>query len=280
MNFNSICILLIIYLSSVYHGAFCDLKCGLGLICKSSKRNSFSRIIGGNIASAGEFPWMLSLSKFQKHHCGATIIDKEWAITAAHCVNGFSTLEMVIVAGSLYLYQADPKEQVVQIQAIYVHPDYEQDGQAHINDIALLKLQQPLNFTKFKIGPVCLPQKDQEPPGTCLLAGWGHTKEDGELSQALRKVNVPLITAEECQRHYLFHSIRDSMQCTWSEQGGRDSCQGDSGGPLLCLNKDRRYYIAGIVSWGVGCGRPSFPGICTKVSSFLPWIENTMNKNL
>ena len=52
-------------------------------------------------------------------------------------------------------------------------------------------------------------------------------------------------------------------------QGGADSCQGDSGGPLNCNGK-----LAGIVSFGIGCGRPMYPGIYTKVEHYTSWIES------
>ena len=52
-------------------------------------------------------------------------------------------------------------------------------------------------------------------------------------------------------------------------QGGADSCQGDSGGPLSCNGK-----LAGIVSFGIGCGRPMYPGIYTKVEKYTSWIES------
>lgn len=51
--------------------------------------------------------------------------------------------------------------------------------------------------------------------------------------------------------------------------------QGDSGGPLTC-EKNGTYYVYGIVSWGLECGKK--PGVYTQVAKFLNWIKATIQK--
>ena len=69
-------------------------------------------------------------------------------------------------------------------------------------------------------------------------------------------------------------SIADSMIC--AGERGKDSCQGDSGGPMVCYNGDGSGYLAGIVSWGIGCGGLLHPGVYTEVSYYVDWIAANM----
>ena len=53
--------------------------------------------------------------------------------------------------------------------------------------------------------------------------------------------------------------------------------QYDSGGPMVYHNRrDDEWLLVGIVSTGFGCARPGFPGIYTKVSEFVPWIQSVI----
>ena len=54
--------------------------------------------------------------------------------------------------------------------------------------------------------------------------------------------------------------------------------QGDSGGPMVILSQPAmRWTQVGIVSWGIGCGTPPYPGVYTRVSSFIQWINANLN---
>ena len=65
--------------------------------------------------------------------------------------------------------------------------------------------------------------------------------------------------------------------CAGFKEGGKDSCQGDSGGPLMLMGPKQKYEIIGIVSFGIGCGQPGYPGIYTKVGRYLDWIISNVN---
>uniref|UniRef100_A0A3B5ANU9 trypsin n=1 Tax=Stegastes partitus TaxID=144197 RepID=A0A3B5ANU9_9TELE len=100
---------------------------------------------------------------------------------------------------------------------------------------------------------------------------------DGPRVNRLQEVNVTILPSDACNRFYSGR-IQNSMFCAGRDTGGVDACQGDSGGPLSCFNGGR-YELAGLVSWGVGCGRARRPGVYTRVQQHTEWIRDTMSES-
>ncbi|XP_032751786.1 ovochymase-2 [Rattus rattus] len=247
----------------------------------------FSRIVGGSQVKKGSYPWQVSLKQKQKHICGGTIISSQWVITAAHCMaNRNIALTLNVTAGEHDLSQAEPGEQTLAIETIIIHPQFSTKKPMNY-DIALLKMVGTFQFGQF-VRPVCLPEPGEQFNAgyVCTTAGWGRLSEGGSLPQVLQQVNLPILTHEECEAVML--TLRNPITgktflCTGSPDGGRDACQGDSGGSLMCQNRKGAWTLAGVTSWGLGCGRSwrnnarkkeqGSPGIFTDLRRVLPWIH-------
>ncbi|XP_003462483.1 ovochymase-2 [Cavia porcellus] len=249
--------------------------------------NIFSRIVGGDQAEKGSYPWQVSLKKRKKHICGGTIISPQWVITAAHCVAKRSITSILnVTAGEHDLSQTEPGEQILNIKTIIIHPQFSIKKPMEY-DIALLKMAGTFQFGQF-VGPICLPEPRErfEAGFICTTTGWGRLAEGGIFPKVLQEVNLPILTQKECAAALL--TLKKPFKgktflCTGSPEGGRDACQGDSGGSLMCRNKKGGWTLAGVTSWGLGCGRgwrnngqeqeQGSPGIFTDISKVLPWIH-------
>lgn len=120
------------------------------------------------------------------------------------------------------------------------------------------------------------------------MSGFGVRIENNRriLTNQLKYVYLPVVDQQTCRdsislarrRHNNIPDLTNNMFCAGLPEGGKDSCQGDSGGPFT-LTKDGRQWAAGIVSWGVECGRKGTYGVYTRVANYLNWIQKTMQEN-
>ncbi|KAJ0174983.1 hypothetical protein K1T71_009124 [Dendrolimus kikuchii] len=76
-----------------------------------------------------------------------------------------------------------------------------------------------------------------------------------------------------------FIQFANHQLCAGKLSGGSDVCQGDSGGPLQVKiqlpikTQGSMHTILGLISAGIGCAKPNTPGVYTRVTSFIDWIE-------
>jgi len=227
------------------------------------------RIVGGAPAREGEFPHQVSLRwSSGSHVCGGSVIGPNTVLTAAHCVEGLDNNpgSVSIVCGKHRRAVQGANEQVRTASQIVIHAQY--NPRTYLNDIALIKFQQPLNFNTY-CNAIPLPSANQEESGSLQVSGWGTLSSGGQLADILQWVEVPYVSDSVCQSNYPQETIAPSMICAGT--AGKDSCQGDSGGPLTDAGRSR---VAGVVSWGYGCAAAGYPGVYTQVSHFISWINS------
>uniref|UniRef100_A0A8B9TG54 Neurotrypsin n=1 Tax=Anas platyrhynchos TaxID=8839 RepID=A0A8B9TG54_ANAPL len=252
--------------------------CGMRLLHRRKKR-----IIGGNKALRGGWPWQVSLRLKGFHRdtrllCGATLISSCWVVTAAHCFKrfGVDVRRYLLRVGDYHTGVKDEFERELPVERIVLHRNYW--AGSNDNDIALVRMRgregHCLSFNHHVL-PVCLPDRKEKSDinrQACIISGWGDTGKS--YSRTLLQGVVPLLPREDCEARY-GQKFTNRMICAGnlSEDKRVDSCQGDSGGPLMCQRSNGRWIILGITSWGYGCGRKDSPGVYTKVSKYVPWIK-------
>ncbi|XP_069735534.1 transmembrane protease serine 12-like [Phaenicophaeus curvirostris] len=247
-----------------------------------------SRIVGGHEARTGAWPWAVSLQHSYspgrfRHICGGVLVNRSFVLTAGHCTKDKTDVHSWRAAlGTRSLLKHDKHTARRKISSITVHPEFNMES--FENDLALFKLDSAVHYSNY-IQPICLPPANFsqaiENQTECFIIGWGRTAEKGKMSPVLKEARVEIIPSNVCNSPYAYGGlINKNMICAGLPFGGIDSCQGDSGGPLACYHPcTKRYYLIGITSFGVGCGRPTFPGIYVRLSQYLQWIESELLRN-
>ncbi|XP_043595284.1 protein masquerade isoform X5 [Bombus pyrosoma] len=245
-----------------------------------------ARVVGGEDADANEWCWQVALiNSLNQYLCGGALIGTQWVLTAAHCVTN-----IVRSGDAIYVRVGDhdltrkygsPGAQTLRVATTYIHHNH--NSQTLDNDIALLKLHGQAEL-KDGVCLVCLPARGVSHTAgkRCTVTGYGYMGEAGPIPLRVREAEIPIVSDAECIRKVnavteKIFILPASSFCAGGEQGN-DACQGDGGGPLVCQD-DGFYELAGLVSWGFGCGRLDVPGVYVKVSAFIGWINQIISVN-
>ncbi|CAF92121.1 unnamed protein product, partial [Tetraodon nigroviridis] len=215
-------------------------------VCGTAPLNT--RIVGGEDAPAGAWPWQASLHKGNSHSCGGTLINSQWILTAAHCFQGTSTSDVTVYLGRQYQQQFNPNEVSRRVSQIINHPSY--DSQTQNNDICLLKLSSAVSFTNY-IRPICLASESSTYAAGILawITGWGTINSNVNLPfpQTLQEVTVPVVSNADCNTAY--GGITSNMLCAGRE--GKDSCQAEDPSGEWSLYSDFRLRDEGVCNMDV-----------------------------
>merc|ERR1712168_1652457 len=246
-----------------------------------------SRIVGGNDAADYAWPWQVQLTKKSPYgdvpYCGASVINDRWILTAAHCFEktGRRTYGWRAELGVTNKWKTYPTRQLERLSRIEIHPEYKnQNGRSANTDIALVKTVRPLRFSKG-IQRVCLPEADDgsdEKMSPCVSTGWGLMKDEEKDKDraALQQVTLPFIDEATCRAKWNGNKkVNEKTICFGTDTQG--TCSGDSGGPITCRGADGKWTQVGLVAWGHRDCR-GFPSVYTRVSKYLDWIHETIEK--
>lgn len=183
--------------------------------------------MGGEDAKQGELPYQIELVHEGYHDCGGSLVivnNTQVVVTAAHCVIGMSIEGYNVVAGELKLSAESGLEQRRTVSRIEIHANYSA-ANSYRNDIAIMLPSSPFNITE-NVKPIALPSPLQQTNGSILVSGWG-TTHGGNDPDTLQKVELPVVSDEDCQKAYSDRTLLPSMLCAgYLGEGGKDSCQG------------------------------------------------------
>jgi trypsin len=125
----------------------------------------------------------------------------------------------------------------------------------------------PFNY-RPEVQPISLTSTEPFAGNLSVVSGWGRLSSGGAIPSQLQAVEVDIISSTACNSSYAdYGGITENMICAGVPGGGKDACQGDSGGPLVVGDE-----LVGIVSWGVGCALPDYPGVYSNVATLKDFI--------
>lgn len=237
-------------------------------------RDKYPKIVNGTDADISEAPFLVSLQYILSpteifHTCGGSILNQEWILTAAHCIEDeFPESYLVEYATTEISNGHGHGEKIAYVDQLIWHEEYDNEELRH--DIGLVRVKTPLESDLYDLY-ARLPIRGQYfSTGTpTVLFGWGQLGTGLESTTILQKVNLQFYSRYDCAKLHNPGWILTNNICAGVPDGYQGQCNGDSGGPLIVNG-----VVVGIVSWSIKpCTVPPYPGVFTAVSPYIDWIE-------
>ncbi|NOQ64644.1 MAG: trypsin-like serine protease [Methyloprofundus sp.] len=234
-----------------------------------------ARIIGGERSLSNAWPWMSGIvdshsPSINDPFCGATLIAKDWVLTAAHCVIDENSSDIEVIINHAQLDSNEGER--IAVKSITIHPLY--DDFNLYNDLALIKLAKSSENQSIKVLPPFSSQDSTQKEALAL--GWGTlSRFTSNYPLDLYQVDLPIISHSHCANTMGKDEITDNMLCAGDGLGQKDTCTGDSGGPLIVFDQESQSWRqAGITSWGYGCAVANEYGVYTRLKNYATFISD------
>ena len=276
-----------------YGGGQCTSSCG----CMAPAL--IAKVIGGEDAYLGEFPWQVTVIAGDSL-CGGSIIDELHVLSAAHCFHSNSRDDVPCKAqkggsslpeckwqtkATVYYDSVDfitkkgARRKSAQVEHVFIHKEYVRATDSLIHDLVVIRLKNPLELNDY-VQPVCLPDHWEkfsfEPEALLTVTGFGDiTRFTAVSPDKLQKVNINWENLEKCKAKMPY--VGDDHFCAGDLEGKKDACRGDSGGPLVYKNNQGVATLVGVVSFSYGCARPGLWSVYANVERQIGFIRSVMN---
>ncbi|OXA51279.1 Transmembrane protease serine 11B-like protein [Folsomia candida] len=282
--------------------------------CNCGRKPNADRIVGGEDAKRGEFPWIAGLvtAKTRKPFCGGTVINDRFILTAAHCFKGpyMKKDNLQIVLGGHFMDLTSSKVASGQGGDEATAFDAVQAEDAKQNSIRF-------SVEKYFIHPLyvrqtndfdvaCFPDAatyhNKHEGKSATVAGWGLNSSNASVTMGtLQKLDVKVFTFHECKGFFedrftqffgpkvvpcnaarkrntdFIRFFFQRMMCAGFKEAGKDSCKGDSGGPLIAEKRTQLWELIGAVSWGESCAAKNSPGVYLRINEVEQWVRYMAN---
>ncbi|XP_066924852.1 transmembrane protease serine 13-like [Clytia hemisphaerica] len=257
--------------------------------CGINKFNNpfISFVVGGKITTREKWIWQAAIYHYDIFLCGGTLVDKQYVVTAAHCVNDYGYMKdkegFDIVLGDWDRDDKDTmREQRFRVEKVWAHPKYYKTNYDYDHDIAVIKLSKPATLNRA-VGVACLPSQYEKVSldSKCYISGWGKFSDTSSVVKKLQEVKLPLVSNKICGGKNKDPNgrsmINENMLCAGSPKENKGSCGGDSGGPLVCQNSKKQWTLQGAVSWGSQfCDSRIMYPVFARVGNYVDWIKKQM----